>query len=499
MGPMKGRKATTDHKAALARHRTPVWYDDAKLGIFVHWGLYSVPGWATPLDGDATFGGIIEGLTEGRMPYAEWYLNSLRTPGSTTQAHHRDTYGSASYDDFREPFAAMLETWDPDEWADRFAATGAGYVVMTTKHHDGYLLWPSQHRNPHKDDWQTERDIVGELAEAVRERGMRFGVYYSGGLDWSFVEEPITDPAGVYATVPTGAVYRRYAEAHVRELIDRYRPSVVWNDISLPPGFARDELFVDYYERVPDGVVNDRWRIVPERLAGALSRPRVKRVANWLGHKAAENGDTSKSVPYFADFATPEYAVEPSIRSHRWETCRGFGHSFGYNRAEDESNMLDADDVIRDIVEISSRNGNLLLNVGPRGEDGVIPEDQLSRLDAVGAWMDVNGRAVVGTRPWITSDAVASGEGTAGGLDVRFTQAEGSLYATVVGNPQPGPLTIPGVIVGEVVELLGHGPVDARIDGDALVVDWPESIEASAAHSLRIGPGRSSWSARDLT
>lgn len=493
MGAMFGGTSRNELKSTLARHGTPPWFDDAKFGIFVHWGLYSVPGWATPVDGEVTFGAIMEGLAAGRMPYAEWYLNSLRTPGSTTERYHRETYGDASYDDFREPFEAMLETWDPDEWADRFAAAGAGYVVLTTKHHDGYLLWPSQHPNPHKPRWQTRRDVVGELSEAVRGRGMRFGVYYSGGLDWSFVAEPITDPSSVYSTVPTDATYRRYAEAHFRELIDRYRPSVLWNDISLPPRFPRDELFVDYYERVPDGVVNDRWRVVPERLAAALRRPRIRQLANRLGHKVADDGDTAATVPYFADFATPEYSVEDRIRSHRWETCRGFGHSFGYNRAEDESHMLDAADVIRDIVDVASKNGNLLLNVGPRGEDGVIPDDQASRLDAVGDWMNVNRLSVVATRPWVRAEGA-----TSQGHEVRFTQAAGALYATVFGDVTPGPLVLDDVVVGDVVELLGHGPLAARIESGSLVVDWPDGVDPAPAHALRIGGGDGSWSAADL-
>src|SRR5690606_3899629 len=112
-------------------------------------------------------------------------------PGSPTARHHAEHYGDAPYEDFRHEFEAGLADWDPEEWADRFAATGAGYVVLVTKHHDGYLLWPSEVENPHRPGWHAPRDIVGDLADAVRARGMRFGVYYSTGLDWTFDDLPI--------------------------------------------------------------------------------------------------------------------------------------------------------------------------------------------------------------------------------------------------------------------------------------------------------------------
>lgn len=471
-------------KRVLARHGVPAWFDDAKLGIFVHWGLYSVPGWAPPLTGSGPlFTQIIDALSAGRIPYAEWYLNSLRTPGSATEEYHRARYGVAPYDAFRQQFVAMLNDWDPESWADLFATAGASYVVLTTKHSDGFLLWPSAHRHPTWPDWQVERDVVGELASAVRARGLRFGVYYSGGLDWSFVKRPITDLASVYSTVPTSPQYRAYAEAHLRELVDIYRPSVLWNDISLPPGFPRDEVLVDYLTSVPDGVINDRMRIVPAAGARALQHQPGRWLINTLGRRASAGGGAVQSVPYFADFATPEYTVEPRIRSHKWEACRGFGHSFGYNRAEREEDLLTPSEVIWSLVDTTSKNGNLLLNAGPRGEDGVIPDMQADRLRALGEWMSVNRDAIVGTRPWIRAEG-----STDAGHPVRFTQAGGALYATVLGRPRPGRLTIAGVAVQGPVEILGHGPVPGGSDGRDLRFEWPAGITDSPAYSVRIGP-----------
>ncbi len=472
-----------DAKAILSRHHAPPWFEDAKLGIFVHWGLYSVPGWAPTLDGDGpAFTQIVDAMANGTIPYAEWYLNSMRTPGSATEAYHREHHGDAPYEDFREPFTAMLDDWDPGAWADTFAAAGARYVVLTTKHSDGYLLWPSAHRHPFKDDWQTERDVVGELADAVRARGMRFGIYYCGGLDWSFVTRPITDLASVYSTVPTDPVYRAYAEAHVRELIDRYEPSVLWNDISLPPEFARDEILVEYLDRVPDGVINDRMRVVPNRIAKVLDTRPGRSVANFLGRKVSAGGGMVQSVPYFADYATPEYTAESEIRAHKWETCRGFGHSFGYNRVETDDDIIDVTEVIRSFVDTVAKNGNLLLNVGPTGEDGTIPELQTARLAALGEWLDGNGEAVTGTRPWTRAEAT-----TDAGLEVRFTQADGALYATIFGDPTPGPVVIAGVAPQGPVELLGHGPLERQSTTSGLGVVWPVGVSSAVAHVLRIG------------
>ena len=169
---------------SLRTHAVPGWYDDAKLGIFVHWGLYSVPGWA-PVAGE--YGELIakEGWASwfAKNPYAEWYLNSIRIEGSPSHRHHVQTYGEGfSYDDFVPLFNEAIGAWNPGDWAELFRQAGAGYVVLTTKHHDGFLLWPSRTPNPVKEGYAASRDLVGELAEAVRARGMRMGLYYSGAL-----------------------------------------------------------------------------------------------------------------------------------------------------------------------------------------------------------------------------------------------------------------------------------------------------------------------------
>jgi alpha-L-fucosidase len=167
---------------SLSTRPRPSWYDNAKLGIFIHWGLYSVPAFA-----QGTNIPLEEALVQdgGRTwfannPYAEWYYNSLKIEGSSTQAHHIQTYGEDfSYWDFLPLFNEAIEQWNPDEMADLFAQTGARYVVLTTKHHEGFLLWHSQTPNPFLDHYYARRDLVGELTKAVRDRALRMGVYYS--------------------------------------------------------------------------------------------------------------------------------------------------------------------------------------------------------------------------------------------------------------------------------------------------------------------------------
>ncbi|MEZ4616751.1 MAG: alpha-L-fucosidase [Caldilineaceae bacterium] len=156
---------------SVSRHPVPNWFHDAKLGIFIHWGLYSVPAYA-PNSGE-----LSEILASGEWakwfannPYAEWYMNSYRIDGSPTQHYHRDSYGADfDYKDFVPLFNAAIQAWQPDEWA-TLKQVNARYVVLTTKHHDGFLMWPSETPNPHLPDYHASRDLVGELGDAVRRR-----------------------------------------------------------------------------------------------------------------------------------------------------------------------------------------------------------------------------------------------------------------------------------------------------------------------------------------
>ncbi len=401
---------------ALRRHEVPTWWRDAKLGVFVHWTPASVPGFA-PVDDDVT--AMLQSgdrRAMGWSPYTEWYENSLRFPDSPVARHHREQYGDRPYREFAREWEAGLASWNPDDWARSFAAAGARYVVLVSKHHDGYCLWPTEVPNPMQPGWHCNRDVVGELGEAVRAHGMRFGVYYSGGLDWTFEDRPIGAMSDLIAAIPRGE-YPAYAAAHVRELVARYRPSVLWNDIAWPSeGKHLWPLLTDYYAAVPDGVVNDRW--MPwNPLAGAMKFGPARKVVDAGATKQArKDSGLIPPEPPFYDVRTPEYVSFPTIQRRPWECVRGMDHSFGYNAASRPEDFLTRHDLLWSFVDMVSKNGNLLLNVGPRGADAQIPDEQRRRLQWLGEWFGTGAPAVRATRPWVRPGAT-----TVEGIGVRYT------------------------------------------------------------------------------
>ncbi|MBM4267418.1 MAG: alpha-L-fucosidase [Deltaproteobacteria bacterium] len=473
--------------ASVRTHPVPDWYEDAKLGIFIHWSLSSVPGFAQrELD--------IRDVMRTRhrdmaplSPYAEWYENAAKFPWSPAAKYHRETYGDRPYHAFQADWEAALAQWRPDEWARLFRKTGARYVVLVTKHHDGYCLWPTAVANPHRPGFASARDVVGELAAAVRAEGMRFGVYYSGGLDWTFNPTPIRSAGDMVASVP-GGDYPDYADRHVRELIERYEPAVLWNDIAWPTSRARLwSLFADYYDAVPDGVVNDRW-LTLLGLGRILRFTPLRAVFDWLYARTIRGGGGALEppLPPHCDARTPEYTVYPEAREKKWECVRGMDRSFGFNRTSVESDFLSREDLVRSFVDIVSKNGNLLLNVGPRGEDAQIPEPQLRRLEWLGAWLERNGEAIYGTRPWKRAEGR-----TSDGLSVRFTSRGRDLFALVFGTPAGPEVVLQDVAVppGTVVEWLGVGPVAARADGGSVHVARPDGLGDDPVHAIALRGG----------
>jgi len=384
--------------ASLDQHQVPFWYTHAKLGIFIHWGLYSVPGWA-PLSHpyhDFSSEDYIR-----NNPYAEWYYNTMRIEGSPTQAYHREHYGAEfNYYDFAPVFNREIQKWKPEEWARIFRQTGARYVVLTSKHHEGFTLWPSSIPNPTlpADRQHATRDIVGELTAAVRKQKLQMGLYYSGGYDWTFVPGPIRTEADYEKVKPQSEEYGKYANAQIHELIERYHPSVLWNDIDWPKTGKALEVEADYYNAVPEGAIDDRFGIA------------------------------------HADFISPEYKKMDQISKKKWEECRGLGRSFGYNRAEGEAETISAGELIALLVDIVSKNGNLLLDVGPEA-DGTIPPVQMERLKELGAWLKQNGAAIYDTEPW----GHAEGK-TVEGDELRYTY-QGHINAILLGTPKARTVT----------------------------------------------------------
>ncbi len=448
---------------SLNKHPLPKWFQDAKFGVMLHWGLYSVPGFAPK---GKTLNQLLTseyGHAMTHNPYAEDYANAMKDPDSPTARYHREHYGSAPYSDFTKQFEAGLAKWDPDRWASQFKAAGASYIVVTAKYADGYSLWPTKVRNPHAPDFHAKRDLMGELAAAVRKQGLKFGVYYSGGVDWTFQKKTVKT-LGDYSFLHYGEDYRQYAVAQLRELIDLYKPDILWNDISWPTGSKRlYSVIADYYNQVPEGVVDDRWStasfgrqvmgLKPLRwgfdqlMRGLFKLPDV-----------ADSISTPREMPH-SDFRTPEYADFDTIQTKFWQQDRGIGGSFGYNRTEGEADYTKSPELIAELAKASANNGALLLNVGPSGGEGEIVPEQLSRLTDIGSWLKTNSEAYGGPRPWTQSSAK-----TAAGDTVTFTSKAGAVYATVLGRPK-GDIVIQGITLTGKATRLGGAAVVLKTAG----------------------------------
>jgi alpha-L-fucosidase len=453
---------------SLRRHRSPGWFDDAKLGVLIQWGPSSVPAWA-PVEGD-----VHQLLRDhgsefyfAHNPYAEWYANSIRIDRSPAQLHHLATYGRGfPYADFAPMFNAGVDRWVPDDWADLLAAAGVRYAVFVAKHHDGFLLWPSDRPNPHIEGFQSDRDIAGDVCRSLRARGMHVGIYYSGGLDWTFSRTVIRDFESHFGSVIQDPSYAAYADAHWRELIDRYEPDILWGDIGYPAAGDLPGIFSEYYNRTPTGVVNDRF---------AQELPRSLDVSEVM---------VNPTNRHF-DFVTPEYSHFADIREGKWECTRGIGLSYAFNQNETEATHLTFRDLVHLLVDVVSKNGNLQLGVGPMA-DGSIPSVQEERLRALGGWLTVNGEAIYGTRPWVVAQAQ-----TREGIELRYTRAGDVVYAFLLESEPGAEVSLPLVVDGGDVEitLVGSG-ADATWtqSADWLVVHLPVRAGQSPAHVLRIAP-----------
>jgi alpha-L-fucosidase len=342
-------------------------------------------------------------------------------------------YGGAPYDRFLDDWRA--ERFDPDALMQYFAGVGARYFVPTTKHHDGITLWNA----PGTGDRNTvargpKRDLVAELAAATRRAGMRFGVYYSGGLDWHYRDLPPITDGEVADTRPLDAGYAKYAFDHVVDLIDRYRPDVLWGDIEWPDAgkpegpFSLVRVFERFYEAAPEGVVNDRW------------------------------GETHW------DFRTSEYQAGADLESAAaWENCRGIGYSFGYNQVETAEHTMDGPTTVRHFVDVVSRGGNLLLDVGLTAA-GEVPELQRAALDYLGAWNRRHGAAVFGSRSVAAppEDVVWN----------RWTETDQGVHAIVDGAGEVSISAPVSLDPASAVAADGE-PVPAALRGDRLTLRLP--------------------------
>ena len=461
---------------SISKHPIPDWYEHDKFGIFIHWGLFSVPAWAYSEKGKSIvdLGEDPEPYHVQRYnPYAEWYLNTMRIEGTPGQKHHKETYGDKDYYEFQADFEREAAKLDPKAWADLFAKSGAKYAVLVTKHHDGYCLWPTENKNPLRPDLCSKRDLVGEITDAVRAKGLKMGLYYSGILDWTFKTHPMKDDLSWLDHYLASDEYAAYSLAQTRELIHRYRPSILWNDMGYPAQCDLNALFAEYYNTVEDGVIDDRWI---QRDAGGRT---LEEYAAYLREHGGVMGISDK----YGDYVSPEYDTEFRLTKKKCELTRGIGMSYGYNTNEDPDNFMTGKDIVYTLADLVSKNGNLLLNVGPRADGSIEPAQANALLDT-GKWLEVNGEAIYGA----TYVPEMQETTTESGCRVSFTRRDRTIYAIVQDDTPKGEVLIRNFAApeGAKARIIGvEGEVTCERTDGGLRVKLPANTPAGCAYTIR--------------
>jgi alpha-L-fucosidase len=438
-----GIPAYTASNSSLAQHQAPDWFDNAKFGIFIHWGVYSVPAWA-PVGKE----------------YAEWYWDHMNDPNDPTYQYHLQHYGETfNYDDFIPQFTAAK--FDPKAWVQLFQAAGAKYFVLTSKHHEGFSLFKTAVTHRDAVDMGPRQDLVGELFAADRKYtpDVHPGVYYSlpewynPADPWNGhgPQNPYTgQPVPYTGYIPVKNYVSDYQAPQMEELIHQYSPDILWCDIGTPA--AEPQVIADYFNH-----------------------------AQATGSQVTV--DNRCGLPEY-DYTTPEYTKYSATVVQKWEASRGLDpFSYGYNSATPDSDYMTAAEAVQDLVDIVSKNGNLLLDIGPRA-DGTIPGVMQQRLQQIGAWLKVNGESVYNTTYWWrTAQEQANGE------DLRFTVAPNKAFY-ITDLSQPGGQVVVNspvpIKAGQRVTLLGyHGaPLHWTQNGQGqLVIDVPSAAQTSGQYA----------------
>ncbi|MCK5066930.1 MAG: alpha-L-fucosidase [Bacteroidales bacterium] len=425
--------------SSLDARPIPTWFEDAKFGIFIHWGVYSVPAWRK----------LEPGLYAS---YAEWYYARVmyNQENGGEEFHHKNYGKEFEYRDFGPLYKAEL--YDPGLWAELFRRSGAKYVVLTTKHHDGYCLWPT--KSPYKKNWNSmdvgpKRDLVGELTDAVRAEGLKMGLYYSI-IEWESSRTHRTE-SGYYLPDWLIEKYRipedKYVEHmnfQMKELVENYQPSLIFADGGEWDG-------------------SEEYWLTKEFLAWLYNDSPVK-------NEVVVNDRFAKGMPgKHGDYFSSEYKdMKGADSDHPWEESRGIGGSYGFNRAENLDDYNSSKELIHELIDIVSRGGNLLLNVGPTA-DGRIPVIMQQRLVDIGSWLEVNCDAIYNTRKRrVTSQMI-------GEQKLYFTSKAGSIFCLF--NQWTGEISIDLLDFEEVadVSLLGwEGVIQWQTDGRKLEIQLPK-------------------------
>lgn len=459
---------------SLSTYLVPEWYKDAKFGIFIHWGVYSVP----------AFGN-------------EWYPRNMYLQGTEEYKHHLKTYGPQSkfgYKDFIPMFRG--ENFDPERWAQLFKQAGARYVVPVAEHHDGFAMYDSALSRWTAARMGPKRDIIGELAQAVRNQGMIFGVSSHRAEHWWFMnggrefDSDVNDaqyadfysPAKPVSGEWTSKDWQPRPDAkflddwlsRACELVDNYQPQLVWFD-----WWIEQIVFEPYLQKFASYYYNKglEWNL------GVA-----------INYK-------NQAFPEEAAVLDIERGQLKDIRKLFWQTDTSISkNSWGYTHNQDYKT---AGAIITDLIDIVSKNGSLLLNIGPR-PDGTIPEPEEVILKEIGGWLQVNGEAIYGTRPWVIfgegpteikegtfTDTLRS---TFTARDIRFTIKGNTLYAIALNQPA-GELVIQSLRVDSPIQaeqikrislLGGEGTLNWQQDMTGLHITLPDEIPGRYAFAFKI-------------
>ncbi|MCS4484302.1 alpha-L-fucosidase [Gleimia sp. 6138-11-ORH1] len=353
-------------QTSYPKTQTPQWFLDAKLGFFIHYGLYSIPAWAYQPQGETI--PLEDAYTYHQ--YAEWYANTYRIENSPCRKFHEASFGvGTSYEDFADRFTPQADKLT--ETVKLLVAAGAKYLVPTAKHHDGFCLWDTQTTDFNSAKRGAKLDVIDLITKLTREAGVKVGIYFSGALDWHCADfPPIQSDREIFTYRRNDPAFARYAAAQLTELIDRFKPELLWNDIDWPDAgksntkYSLSQLLKTFFTKTPEGIVNDRW-----------------------------------GIPYHG-YLTREYTHVANIIEKPWEATRGLGKSFGVNHHEADTDFLTLKGLLLYFTDVVSKGGNLLLNVGPNA-DGSLEPRQATLIRGLGKWMERYGKFIYGSRPWI--------------------------------------------------------------------------------------------------
>jgi alpha-L-fucosidase len=388
-------------------YRFPEWFVDAKFGIFIHWGVYAVP----------AFG-------------SEWYPRNMYRKDSQPYKHHIKTWGAQTefgYKDFIPMFKA--EKFNADEWAELFKESGARYVVPVAEHHDGFAMYDSDLNEWNSVRMGPKKDITGLLKTAVEKRGLIFGLSSHRAENAWFYGEGMKFPSDVQDTSISlyGRRYEKektYTEdfarewlAHTNELVDKYKPKLIWFDWTVD-----NPVLMPYFNRFMAYYYNS--------------------AIDW-GENVVVN--TKQGYPTNVQVWDVERGKSDKMMQFPWQTDTSVGKK-SWSYVDGEENKM-PEQIVHDMIDIVSKNGNLLLNIGPRA-DGTITDGQKEVLRAIGKWLKVNGDAIYGTRCWKkfgegdakpTKGSFSDNQATAyTARDIRFTTKGNDFYAIVLNWDDAG-------------------------------------------------------------